>query len=254
MREHLLSEGESLDSVADLYELSGWQGLYFAGVNQEFRRRHPDPWDIRDGVAISIPESAEEQQHALAARCRFLETLQADVARLAAEQKAFLSGGSAGKAQASPQEMFGEITCALADTTLQAVQLLKAAENGCSRSNWALAKDALHRWPLTARHECATLLSLVSRSSQGVPWLVPAAAARGWCDAASPNFWAKPLLAIADGIGPAAPEPDLLLPVLLGALQVAQANLMQQLAALRTGALMELNRLARIQEEAQHRS
>jgi hypothetical protein len=250
MKEHLISDGESLISVADLYGLSGWQGLYYADVNQRFRQSYPDPWNIQFGSTIAIPDSAGEQQYALVARCRFIEALQSDVMRLAAEQGVFLSGSSASKALASSQDTFGEIARPLADTTLRAVRLLKAAEHGCSRSNWLLADDALHRWPLTARHECAMLFSLVARSTQGVLWLVPAVAARGWCDAASPNFWAKPLLAIADRVAAVTPEPDLLLPVLRGALQVALANVTQQLAALRTGAMMELNHLARIQEKA----
>ncbi|MCG6860497.1 MAG: hypothetical protein LJE70_04335 [Chromatiaceae bacterium] len=252
MTEHLIGAGESLAAVADIYELSGWQGLYYADVNRGFRQCHPDPWELRSGVAIAIPGSIEEQQYALSARYRLLEALQRDVLELAAEQEAFLAGRAADEALLlSPQEMFSDLARLLAATTLRAIRLLKASERGCSRTDWALAEDALQRWPLTARHECATLFSLVARSAQSVPWVIPTVAARGWCDVVSPSFWAKPLLAVADGSELAAPELKRLLSIVRGARQVALANVMQQLASLHTGALMELNRLARLQENEQ---
>jgi hypothetical protein len=172
---------------------------------------------------------------------------------LAVEQLSLLEGDAACTALQASDEALDEITRGLVATTLQAIRILKASEHGCSRTNWTLAEDALRRWSLVARHERASLLSLLSRAAESVPWTIPAAAARGWCDVASPNFWARPLLTTINGLAPGASEPRWPLTLVRSAQRVALANVAQQLAALRTGATMELNRLARLRENEEDR-
>ena len=250
MSEHIICAGETLSSVAGAYGLSGWQGLYYAEVNQAFRQRHPDPWYIPIGIAIAIPESAPEQQDVLARRIHVFAALERDVRQLGSEQGALLASKAAPAPPRAEPAALGEITRGLVATTLRAIRLLKAAERGSSRANLALAEDALGRWPLAARNECASLLTLLTRAAESVPWAIPAGAARSWCDAGSPNYWAKCLFPTINGQG--AFEPERLLTILRGAQQIALANVMQQLGSLRVGAIMESSRLARLQATEQN--
>lgn len=249
MKEYRLKPGESLAEAADANRLSGWQGLYFADVNRAFRERHPDPWGLPSDIAIAIPGSAAEQEWALAARFRFLGSLEQDVRQLSAEQTALLTRLIAGAGQEARHEELAELVHGVVATTLRAIRLLGASDHRGRRTHSDLAWDALDRWSLDTRHQCLSLLSLLARASQEIPWGIPAVAARGWCDAASPHFWAKTL---APAIGASGPGASLSwerrLEVLRSSHQVTLAQVVQQLSALRTGAMMEINHLARLEE------
>jgi hypothetical protein len=244
--EHRLGAEESLATVADDYGLSGWQGLYFSEVNRGFRERHPDPWGIPAGVTIAIPRSVREQNQALSQRVSALEALKDGASRLAADQASVLGRLRAHQEWQAGSEGPAEVTRALVSTTLKAIRLLMVFESGLGRTNRALTEDALCRWSLLTRHECATLFSLLARSAEATAWVIPAPAARGWCDVASPHFWGRSLLSQISGTGPPAGDSERLTVLVRSAHQGALANVQQQLDSLRTGALMEINRLARL--------
>lgn len=249
MADHLMAMGETLAEVAESCGASGWQGVYYAEVNQEFRVRHPDPWDIPPGARILIPDSTAEQRVALLARIRTLETLIAEAAAIGAEQLALLRTDLARTALDDPERQLGPFIRGLASSILGSIRLLKAPESGGDRASLALTGEALQRWALTTRSECASLLTLLAGAGRGVSWVVPQVLARGWCDAASPNFWAKPLVPVVSGLGWAQGQAAVLLSVLHRAQEVAYAGVLHQLQSLRTTAMMELNRLGRLEEE-----
>ncbi|MCU0834553.1 MAG: hypothetical protein MUC77_08970 [Chromatiaceae bacterium] len=247
MADHLMAPGETLAEVAEASGASGWQGVYYAEVNQEFRVRHPDPWDIPPGARVLIPSSMREQRVALLARIRTLETLISETTAIGADQLVLLRTDLARTALEDPERQLGPFTRRLASSILGSIRLLKAPESGGDRASLALAGEVLQRSALTTRSECASLLTLLAGAARGVSWVVPQALGRGWCDAASPNFWAKPLVSMVAGWARA--EGQALLPVLRRAHEVAYAGVLHQLQSLRTTAMMELNRLARLEEE-----
>jgi len=247
MNQYRLKPGESLAQAAVANRLSGWQGLYFADVNRAVRERYPDPWALPAGIAIAIPGSAAEQERVLTARLRSLEKLEREVRQLAAEQIALLSKVGAGSCREPRQEDLAALVQGLVTTTLQAIRLLTASDHSGRRIHWDLAWDARGRWSLDSRPKCLSLLSLLARAAQDTPWRIPAVAARGWCDAASPHFWGKTLVSALGAADPGRSSPwQRRLDLVRSSHQVTLANVVQQVSVLRTGAMMELNHLARL--------
>ncbi len=231
MADHLMAPGETLAEVAEASGASGWQGVYYAEVNQEFRVRHPDPWDIPPGARVLIPSSMREQRVALLARIRTLETLISETTAIGADQLVLLRTDLARTALEDPERQLGPFTRRLASSILGSIRLLKAPESGGDRASLALAGEVLQRSALTTRSECASLLTLLAGAARGVSWVVPH----------------KPLVSMVAGWARA--EGQALLPVLRRAHEVAYAGVLHQLQSLRTTAMMELNRLARLEEE-----
>lgn len=249
MNDHLFATGESLAEVAVICRLSGWQGLYYADVNRGFRERYPDPWDIPGGARISVPGCAAEQRAALLSRIRTLDSLLNEVKAIGAEQLALLKSALARAALDDPEKRLGPFMRGLVYSILRSIRLLNESEGEVTRANLALTDDALHRWALASRTECASMLSLLVRAALGASWTVPQVAARGWCDAASPHFWGRPLVPTIAGLERPDRDPGQLLRQLHCTQEVALARVLQQLVSLRTDAMMELNRLARQEYE-----
>ena len=245
MPEHILSDGDTLGQVAERYLLSGWQGLYYAQANRRLREEFPDPWSLGAGCSVAIPDFAD-QEATLLGRMRSLEDLERRVRRLASEQQGLLGSALLQRALDDPHHHLGDFVRALGNQTLAAIALLKGAETAYSATDGVLAGAALMRWGLVTPRECATLFSLLSRAARAVPWVIPAAAARGWCDVASPQYWGKALLSIRSGSGGQSNETLLALGV-RRSLEVAVADVIRQVAMLRSGATMELNNLHRNQ-------
>jgi hypothetical protein len=250
MADHLMAVGETLAEVAEASGASGWQGVYYADVNRDFRHWHPDPWDIPPGARVLIPSSTAEQRVALLGRIRTLEALIAEAMAIGAEQVALLGTDLARTALDDPEWYLGPFLRRLASSILGSIRLLKAPESAGDRASVALTGEALQRWALATRAECASLLTLLAGAARGVSWVVPQVLARGWCDAASPHFWAKPLVPAVAGLGRAEGQAATLVPALRRAHEVAHAGVLHQLQSLRTTAMMELNRLSRLEEEA----
>ena len=237
-REHPIQAGETLRSIAAQYQLSGWQGLYYAEINGRFRYRYPDPRLLPLGEAIGIPTAAE-QQTALSQRIQTLRAL-ADEAQACFQRQETLV-----QTLSLPEADLGEATRFLVSTTLTAIRCLQAPEYPHNSAAIALTEDALEHWSLHRREECASLISLLARAAQGAPWLLSDRKARSWCDPRSPNFWAKSFTARLDGLQGADP---LLGTRLRTALQNTRSQILQSIDRLRTEAIMERNHLARIQE------
>jgi len=236
---HEIEIGDTLESVARTFGLSGWQGLYFAPTNTAFRDRYPSPWRIPIGAVISLPASTEEQRFALTERTRLLDLVRRSAMRIGREQALALAADSPA---ATPP--LARMTRRVADTTLDAIQLLKAADGGSSLSNWALARDAARRWPLSGQPECASLLSLLARAAESVCWGIPEQTAQAWCDAANPSFWGKSLVMLL-GRREQRMDLDATLPALRIAQQAAVSRTLQQIDSLHGGVVTELGRLAR---------
>jgi hypothetical protein len=249
--EHVLRPGEPLTAVAERYQVSGWQGLYFAGSNHGFRQLHPDPWCLPPGASITIPDSVAEQLSVLAWRQRYLDSQEQGVRRLAAEQATSLSEHVHGSSSRDAVLLMSTLTRSVVSTTVRAITLLKTPDYNARHTDLRLLEDALGRWSLTKSSECASLLSMLARSAKGLPWLISGVAARAWCDAGSPNFWAKLLYRFPRQADPSSDNIRRSLSVILRAHQAASANVLQNLGALRTGAVMEANHLARLERSRQ---
>ncbi len=236
-REHRIQAGETLDTIAAQYQLSGWQGLYYAAVNERFRHRHPNPRSpLPLGEQIGIP-CAAEQQIALSQRIQGLHHLAIWVQPVFQHQETWVLAIS------FPSMDLGEATRSFVRTTLEAIHCLQAPEYAHNQTAIALTEDALARWSLHQREECASLLSLLERATRNAPWILPEGIARNWCDPSSPNFWAKPFLAQLRGLASQTIN-------LRQALQSTRSQILQSIDRLRTEAIMERNRLARLQEAA----
>ena len=246
---HIFRSNETLDVVARQYGLSGWQGLYFCVSNAEFRVKYPDPWDLPDGVMIEIPRTAEEQRWALTERMQLLDRVKREVAALSATQATILTMRTVlvgqGLAQVGGEPRLSALTRAVARTSLQAMQLLKFAETDLSRTNWALANDAVRRWCLKDRSECATLFSLVARAGDGIAWGIRKSTAQWWCDCASPHFWGKALVEFLRNPRAEEARLDAVAQHLAAANRTAVSDVVRQLDHLYVGTISELNALAR---------
>jgi hypothetical protein len=244
--EHVLRPGETLNAVAERYQVSGWQGLYFADSNRGFRQLHPDPWCLPVGVSIKIPDSIPEQLSSLAWRKHSLESQERGVRRLAAEQARFLSEQVHRSSSRDGALLMSALTRSVVSTTMRAITLLEARDYNARHTDLNLLEDALGRWPLIRPSECASLLSMLARASIDLPWSISGVAARAWCDAGSPNYWAKLLQSLLRQPDPGSDNIRRSLPLMMRAHQTASAHVLQNLGALRTGAVMEANHLARL--------
>lgn len=245
-RRHSFAAGETLTAVAEAHGLSGWQGLYYAAVNRDFRRRYPDPWRIPPGARIRLPTTFLEQQQALTERLGQLARLRATVRQLLTQQRDLLTGAMTTRLAKEGEVPIvpGELIRGLAATTLRAIDASQAGEDRLAGRSLALAEDALERWPLVGRPECATLFSLLARAAATRFWVLPAPVARAWCEVHGPNFWARQLIVWLNP-PPAAAARPFPLAGLRAAQDVVAAQVDPSLAVLRTTALMERNRLAR---------
>ncbi|MBK1705561.1 hypothetical protein [Halochromatium glycolicum] len=247
MTRHLIQATESLSTLAATYQLSGWQGLYFAAVNSAFRQQFPDPWAIPQGAEIAIPESALEQQAALSLRQAQLEGLEKQVNTLADKQRQLLLAPFGTTGPSAPQAVMSSVIHSVVSTATEAISLLKAPDWRCSHRDHDLLSDALQRWVLGDAEAAASLLSLLTRAARGVPWCLPATNAQAWCDPSCPLFWAKPLIlshlpsAFADARCQRAT-----VSTLLRAHQLTLTQLIRQLRLLRTEVIMEANHLGRL--------
>lgn len=249
---HLIDSNETLDAVARQYGLSGWQGLYFCASNAAFRAQYPDPWDLPGGVVIEIPRAAEEQRWALTERMQLLNRIKRGVAGLSTRQASMLTTGVVttrqGAIPVGGEPRLSALTRAVARTSLQAMQLLKLDETDLSRTNWALADDAVRRWCLNDRSECATLFSLVGRAGDGIAWGIRKSTAQWWCDCASPHFWGKAFVEFLRNPRAEEARLDALTQHLVAANRNAVSDVVRQLDHLYVGLVSELNELARQQQ------
>jgi len=62
---HSIKPNENLTSIANDHGIAGWQALYFATCNKDFRRQHPNPDRIPVGGKIMIPIDPDQQREAL---------------------------------------------------------------------------------------------------------------------------------------------------------------------------------------------
>ena len=252
MNQHLIQATESLADLANTYQLSGWQGLYFAPVNHAFRQQFPDPWQIPSGVEIRIPTSSAEQFAALQDRRAELQAREEAVKRLADEQRQRLVAPFGTTDNADSQTFIAELAEDIVRSSAQAIGLLKAPDWVSAHRDLALLNDALQRWRTPGLETTASLLSLLTRAVRGVPWSVPSASAQAWCDPSSAQFWAKAFLSPNLALLHADPEAQRRsVRVMLGAQQTVVDQLLRHLRAMRTEAIMETNHLARVIDDAE---
>ncbi|EGV30359.1 hypothetical protein ThidrDRAFT_2833 [Thiorhodococcus drewsii AZ1] len=133
------------------------------------------------------------------------------------------------------------LTAVLAETTLDAIQLLKAEDSGMSRANWGLAKAALSRRPPVDAASSTEMLTLLGRAADGVIWGIPGQPARAWCDARDPLFWGKRLKVAVS----ATSDADRLCPMLESANRQAGNAVLRILDSLYVEALDEAAQLER---------
>jgi hypothetical protein len=244
---HLIQAAESLKSIAATYQLSGWQGLYFAQSNTAFRQQFPSPWAIPEGVEIAIPQSEQEQQAALILRQTQLKTTEQRVNQLAEKQRRLLLAPFGSTEASDAPAMVTTVVWSVTSTTAEAISVLKTSDWHGGHRDLDLLNDALARWDLDDSGAAASLLSLLTRAARPVHWSVPAASAQAWCDPSFPQFWAKPLIlgnlpnAYADSA-----RQRTSVGALLRAQHLAVEQVIRQLRSLRTEAIMESNHLARL--------
>lgn len=194
---HRIKPGETLVDIALNYGLPGWQALYFCDTNLDFRSRYPDPWRPEVGVKIGIPalpNQASELQNALKARIQLLNQVRRQIRQLLDRQCVGLREHLVPLAPSSfTDRLLPPLTALMVETTLEAIQLLKAEDTGMSQGNWFLARDAYVRHPPNDPCTRGLLVTLLALAVKGVVWGIPEQVARGWCDVNSPTFWGKSL-------------------------------------------------------------
>lgn len=250
MTRHRIQATDTLADLALRYRLAGWQGLYFAQLNDGFRQRYPDPWQIPVGAEIGIPATSAEQFYVLQRRCADLQRLEDDVKRLAEAQQQLLVAPYGSTTSANPEVVFAQLADGVVRTTANAVRLLRAPDWASAHRDLALLEDALQRWRIEGLGATASLFSLLRRAVQGVPWAVPSTSAQAWCDPATAQFWAKPFISSTSVSFFSDLEAQRRsVRVMLGAQRAVVDRLVRQLRSLRIEAIMETNHLARLADD-----
>jgi hypothetical protein len=248
---HCIQATESLSDIAAAFRLSGWQGLYFAPVNADFRRQYPDPWQIPPGVEIGIPGSPDEQFFALQRRSADLQARENTIKQLAARQQELLLAPFGATNSEPPQTLVARLAEDIVRSTVSAIETLKAPDWVNPHRDLALLEDALQRWRIDGLDAAASLLSLLTRAVQRVPWSVPSPIARAWCDPSSAQFWAKQFIMPAKTSFATDPQVQRQsVRAMIGAQQTVVDQLVRHLRGMRTAAIMESNHLARLADDA----
>lgn len=243
---YCLQDGDSLPLVAENHGLPGWQTLYFAGCNLQFRINNPNPWNLPSGVVIRIPELTDEHRQILRWRMGMLQAITKDVENLLNEQLRLIGEAKLALAKGANSPMVvtaisGRVTTDMARTTLRAMHMLKFYEAGMSAQNSALVMDALNNWNSTDPVHAARLVTVLKRATDGIVWGIEPNTAQAWCDPNASFFWGVPLIRAINGIGSG--NMMQLLKSLQGNLQNAGSSVLRELKGMRSAANSELGRL-----------
>lgn len=233
---HRVAPGETLDEIARTHALPGWQSLYFSWTNRSLRSGCPDPWNLRIGAVLAIPSDRIELRATLERRLGWLDRLRREVRALLWRQTKRLRD----TVNAHPRQRLTDLILSTVETTLDAIELLEAAEVSSHHAARALVRDAAERRPPIDTVRRAELLTLLARAAGGVIWAIPEARARSWCDAGSPSFWAAGLR-----FGRTPSRTSRLGEDLARSCQVAGEAVLRALDSLYCGALDEAGQLAR---------
>ena len=193
---YVIRPRDTLSAIADAHQLAGWQALYFAACNRDFRRRNPDPDKIFVGQKILIPSNSAEQRDAVNARLARLRAVRKSTEGIWREEERVIDQHF-GEVKRTGQAVDAAATVALvinslAKLTYKGFQAMKLSEEALEQSNKLLAKETLVGIAKThGRDNTALVISNIKSESTNTVWLITKSVAQSWCDMSSPSFWGQ---------------------------------------------------------------
>lgn len=199
---HTIRAGESLVLIAKKYQQAGWQAIYFADCNRDFRKKHPDPDLIRPGAVVKIPSTTAQQRAAVQQRIQRLQQAVSDAKTLFAEQEKVMDDGYQEVKKVGQTIDTGAMLITtiwgLARLTAKVAQSMKLHGEALKSANQQLLKDALTDKAKQAGNVTATAIAAAKSESTNTVWLVTQSVAQAWCDLTSPSFWASTFVQLHD--------------------------------------------------------
>jgi len=201
---YVIRQRDTLSAIAEAHKLAGWQALYFASCNKDFRRRNPDPDKILVGQKILIPSNPAEQRNAVNARLTRLRAVRKSTDGLWREQERVIEQHF-GEVKRTGQTVDAAATLvllinSLAQLTYKGFQAMKLTEEALEQSNKLLAKQTLGGIAKThGRDNAALVVSKIKIESTNTVWLITKSVAQSWCDMTSPSFWANTVTNVVSG-------------------------------------------------------
>lgn len=192
---HTVRPGENLSAIAKRYQLPGWQSLYFADINAQFRLANPDPDLIRPGSLISIPPNRTELRQQLQARLVRLKDLRVEVDVMFREQEQTLRGDLRNvKSTANRVDTTATIVTLLTSLTqlsIKAAGIVKLEGESLKQANRKFAKDFAVDRAKNMRDLTAQSFAAAKAETTSMSWILAKTIAQSWCDMTSPSFWAN---------------------------------------------------------------
>lgn len=193
---HSIKPGQTLTAIAKDYQIAGWQALYFAPCNKDFRRRNPNPDRIPAGGKIIIPIDPIQQKEAIRKRIANLRACRKEAHQLWKKEEQVIDNhfkkikGTAEKVDAAATVAL--ILNSLARLTYKGFQVMKLSDEALEAANKKAAKEALGSRATThGRDNTALVIASMKKESTSTVWLITKTVAQSWCDITSPSFWAN---------------------------------------------------------------
>ncbi len=201
---HSIKPNENLTSIAKAHGIAGWQALYFATCNKNFRFRHPNPDRIPVGGKIMIPIDPAQQREAIRGRIAKLRARRQTAHELWKEEERVIDQAF-NELQGSAEAVDTVATVALVlnsltQLTYKGFKAMKLADDAREAANRVLARDTLIGKAKThGRDNVALVASQMKKESTNTVWLITKSVAQSWCDLTSPSFWANTIINLQAG-------------------------------------------------------
>jgi hypothetical protein len=164
---HVVSAGETLQSLAERYGLDSWRAIYDAPGNAALRRNCPDPGTVREGLSVIVPQPIEKL---LRQRLQMLYRIKPVLTGLFDEQDRLLERLSA---RGLTDTDFTDTT-SLAPLLHQLDSALAAAIDDAAHAAAAIAEtnQALLQTHWHCKGDLAAVAGSADLAGTGLPWLV----------------------------------------------------------------------------------
>lgn len=189
---HIVSQGETLISIAQKYKLESWSALYSAPDNAPFRRSHPNPRLIYPGDKLYIPPNAID---VVKKRLKKLKEIKKEAIKSFEDQEKELF-----KIYKEQKQFAAVIDTAATVATMFAGlgKLCYSGYKSLSLSGKELAKFNSELMSTSAKAKDTALWTAGVAGSQvkitgdeGLAWGVTKVLLKSWSDMTSPTYWTK---------------------------------------------------------------